>query len=338
MILNNHNNSFLRPKFIFLISAYASIVFLFGCGGVSKDEAEDFGDPSTDTRGGIVVTTTHLYDLATRITNGRFSITPLMGPGVDPHIYKPSSRDILALSKASLVIYHGMMLEGRLSEALAHGKQKGISIYNATSSLADTQIISTNKNNSSQLHPDPHVWFDPKIWAFIVKEFTNKITEYAPSEKEVFKKNAKVFLEEIKKIEQWGLNEIKKIPSEQRTIVTSHDAFQYFGRSMGLKVVALQGISTTAEAGLGDRANLVDLIRKYKIPAIFIESSVNPSAIEEIAKECNVVVGGELFSDALGSKEEFAIGPNGTQYRANTWEGMMVHNINTIVKALSRKR
>lgn len=290
-----------------------------------------------NTKPRIVVTTTHLYDLAKRITGDHFSITPLMGQGVDPHLYKPTSRDILALSKADLVIYHGMMLEGRLSEVLAHGKENGISVFNATSCLSDQQIIFPKKNNYKTLHPDPHVWFDPKIWAFIVNEFTTMITEFAPSGQVVFKENAELFLKEIKKIELWSLEEIKKIPIEHRTIVTSHDAFQYLGRSMGLEVVALQGVSTTSEAGLGDRVNLVDLIRKYKIPAIFIESSVNPAAIEEIAKECNVIVGGELFSDALGSQHEFTTGPNGTQYQTNTWEGMMVHNINTIVKALTRK-
>jgi ABC-type Zn uptake system ZnuABC Zn-binding protein ZnuA len=130
---------------------------------------------------------------------------------------------------------------------------------------------------------------------------------------------------------------MKNIPQSNKKLVTSHDAFQYFGRAMGLEVIALQGVSTTTEAGLGDRASLVDLIKQQNIPAIFIETSVNPGAIEEIAKECGVTVGGELFSDALGPKNHSSIGPNNKLFKANTWSGMMVHNVSTIVKALSQK-
>jgi ABC-type Zn uptake system ZnuABC Zn-binding protein ZnuA len=130
---------------------------------------------------------------------------------------------------------------------------------------------------------------------------------------------------------------MENIPPSQKKLVTSHDAFQYFGRAMGLEVVALQGVSTTTEAGLGDRASLVDLIKQQNIPAIFIETSVNPGAIEEIAKECGVTVGGELFSDALGTKDHSSIGPNNKLFKANTWSGMMVHNVSTIVEALSQK-
>jgi manganese/zinc/iron transport system substrate-binding protein len=261
-----------------------------------------------------------------------------MGPGVDPHIYKPSSRDILALSKANLVVFHGMQLEGRLAEALSHSEENGISIFNATANLPNKEIIYSNSGHTEQQHPDPHVWFDPKIWSLIVNEFTRRMIRCNPSEQKQFESRANQILDSISKIEEWGINEIKKIPKDQRTLITSHDAFQYLGRAMGLQVIALQGISTTAEAGLADRANLVDLIQDHNIPAIFIESSVNPTAIHEIAKECNVEVGGELFSDALGSNNQFATGPNGIKYSVATWEGMMIHNINTIVKALRKRR
>lgn len=337
MISKSHKVFFIRPKFkpIFLILS-ASLLF-FGCGEnptLQLGDKENIQDKSKPT---IVVTTTQLRDLVQRITRDRFSITSLMGPGVDPHLYKATSKDILALSKADLVVYHGMDLEGRLSDALAHGTSKGIRTFNATFTLPASSIIFPDEKNSEETHADPHVWFDPKIWSFIVGEFVSTITEFDPDGKTFFENNAQLFQEEIRAIEAWAKMEIQKIPETQRTLITSHDAFQYLGRTFGLNVIALQGISTTSEAGLGDRANLVDLIREHQIPAIFIESSVNPGAIEEIAKECDVVVGGELFSDALGSGTESAKGPSGTQYLADTWEGMMVHNINTIVSALAKE-
>ena len=311
---------------------------LGGCGGENRHNAGSESSNSSNKKIRLVVTTTQLYDLAQRLTGDHFSVTSLMGPGVDPHIYKPSSRDILALSKANLVVFHGMQLEGRLAEALSHSEENGISTFNATANLPNKEIIYSNSGHNEQQHPDPHVWFDPKIWSLIVNEFTRRLIRCNPSEQKQFESRANQILDSISKIEEWGINEIKKIPKDQRTLITSHDAFQYLGRAMGLQVIALQGISTTAEAGLADRANLVDLIQDHNIPAIFIESSVNPTAIQEIAKECNVEVGGELFSDALGSNNQFVTGPNGIQYSVATWEGMMVHNINTIVKALRKRR
>ena len=282
----------------------------------------------------IVVTTTHLRDMVTKITGDRFRITSLMGPGVDPHIYKPTSRDILALSKADIVIFHGMMLEGRLSEALASGKKMGILTFDATSALPKEQIIFPNEHGGDTKHPDPHVWFDPKIWSSIANEFTKMISNFDPQGEIFYLRNLKLFTDDILLIENWSIDQMKSIPLSQKKLITSHDAFQYFGRSMGLEVVALQGVSTTTEAGLGDRTNLVDLIKKQNIKAIFIESSANPDAINEVANECGVIVGGELFSDALGSKDHMSTGPNGKSFPANTWAGMMVHNVNTIVKAL----
>jgi manganese/zinc/iron transport system substrate-binding protein len=257
-----------------------------------------------------------------------------MGPGVDPHIYKPTSRDILAITKADIVVFHGMMLEGKLSEVLSNGEKRGIFTFNATAGLPKEQIIFPDQSDGNAQYPDPHVWFDPKIWSTVASEFTKMISDFDPAGKNFYKKNLTLFTDEILLIENWATAQMKSIPQSNKKLVTSHDAFQYFGRAMGLEVIALQGVSTTTEAGLGDRASLVDFIKQQNIPAIFIESSVNPGAIEEIAKECKVIVGGELFSDALGSKDHSSIGPDSRLFTANTWSGMMVHNVSTIVKAL----
>ena len=301
------------------------------CG--ENSESVDHSLSSENQKQRIVVTTTQIRDLVKRITANRFDITAMMGPGVDPHTYKPTSRDILALSKADVIVFHGMMLEGRLSDILANLKKRGIRIHELTSTLTKKQVIFSDKDQMEG-HPDPHIWFNPTNWSFVASEFTNMISEFDPEGKETYEKNLLTFTKEISEVKNWAITQINKIPKSQRKLVTSHDAFQYFGKSFGMSVVALQGISTTTEAGLGDRANLVDLIKRQKIKAIFIESSVNPDAINEVANECNVQVGGKLFSDALGAKNRYATGPEGKSFSTDTWSGMMIHNVNTIVNAL----
>ena len=317
--------------FIKIICAFCILTFTLissSCG--SKESGAQNEEKST-----IVVTTTQLKDLVSKITKSRFNIISLMKPGIDPHTYKPTSRDILALTKADLVIYHGMMLEGRLSELLEKAEQQGIQTYNATSSLKSPRIIFHGdiKNNSQ---PDPHVWFDPEIWTTVAENFTKMICLFDPEGKSGYINNLLSFTREIEGVQKWTIKKISTIPTSKRTLVTSHDAYSYFGRSFGLEVVALQGISTLLESGLGDRAKVVDLIKEQNIPAVFIESSVNPKALNEIAKECGVSVGGELFSDALGTEATLSVGPEGNSYTANTWTGMMVHNVNTIVNSLSK--
>lgn len=329
---SNKFSSIFTPIKLFLYSTVlACLLVTISCDQRATDNQDSFDNEKSH----IVVTTTHMRDLVEKITGNRFRITALMGPGVDPHIYKPTSKDILALSKADIVIFHGMMLEGRLTEALANGKKRGILTFDATAALPNDQIIFPGEHTEDNKHPDPHVWFDPKIWSSVAKEFTQMISHFDPAEKNLYATNLQSFTDEILLIENWALEQMDSIPKSQKKLITSHDAFQYFGRAMGLEVVALQGVSTTTEAGLGDRANLVDLIKAQNIPAIFVESSVNPDAIKEIASECKVTIGGELFSDALGSKEHSSVGPQGRIFPANTWSGMMVHNITTIVKALS---
>jgi manganese/zinc/iron transport system substrate-binding protein len=318
-----------------LISFYASLAtfaILASCG--SDTDIKQTDSALSNEKMSIVVTTTHLNDIVSRIVGDRFKVVPLMGPGVDPHLYRPTSRDALAISNADLIVFHGMMLEGKLAETLQNSRNKGIPSYNATEKINPKKIIGHSKSSKSLNHPDPHVWFDPSIWSNVVQNLSDRISILDPEGTEIYKSNTEKICAEIYLVSEWAKNRVNEIPENKRKLITSHDAFQYFGRAMGLNVVALQGISTTAEAGLADRVNLVNTIMKEKIPAIFIESSVNPNAINEIARECKISIGGKLFSDALGSGKDFVIGPKSISFPCNTWSGMMVHNINTIVDSL----
>lgn len=318
---------FTRLKSINILALLAILSVFASC---SSDANKTQSDSSlSKEKMTIVVTTTHLNDIVSRIVEDRFNVISLMGPGVDPHLYRPTSRDVLAISKADLIVFHGMMLEGKLAETLKNSRNKGIPSHNATEKIDPKKVIKESFN-----HPDPHVWFDPSIWSKVVQDLNDKISILDPEGKKIYKSNTEKICTEIYQVGEWGKNRIKEIPENQRKLITSHDAFQYFGRSMGLNVIALQGISTTAEAGLADRVNLVNTIIKEKIPSIFVESSVNPNAINEIAKECKISIGGKLYSDALGTAEDFVLGPKKVSFPCNTWSGMMVHNINTIVDSL----
>ena len=284
----------------------------------------------------VVVTTTHLYDLVDSLAGERVQVLSLMGPGVDPHGYKPTSRDLSSLAKADLIVFHGLMLEGRMGHALEQADKKGIPSIAATSDIPQALLLSSNDEGTDG-HDDPHVWFSPEIWSVCVNTVLNKLIELDPKSESAFRENAQATLRQLEEIKVWSLDQVRQIPPERRKLVTSHDAFRYLGKDLGVEVIGLQGISTSIEAGLADRANLVDFIKKQNIPAIFVETSVNPAAMNEIAKESGVFIGGELFSDALGPPGESVIGPEGKSFDLDSWGGMMVHNISTLVKGLGKK-
>ena len=321
-----HTKNFFPPSFFgWKISCAIAMLSIGSCADKPVNESEL---PL------VVVTTTHLSDLVDSLAGKHVKVISLMGPGVDPHLYKPTSRDLSSLAKADLIVFHGLMLEGRMGQALEQAEQKGISSISATSEIPKPLLLSSDEKGG---HEDPHVWFSPKVWSICVNTLTDKLIELEPEAESEIRENARILLREIEEIKNWSLEQVEQIPHERRKLVTSHDAFRYLGRDLGLEVIGLQGMSTNVEAGLADRANLVDFIKKQNIPAIFVETSVNPAAMHEIAKESGVVIGGVLFSDALGSPGESAIGPDGKSFELDSWGGMMVHNVSTIVEALAKQ-
>ncbi|HAW99210.1 MAG TPA: ABC transporter substrate-binding protein [Opitutae bacterium] len=319
---------FVTPSSLATTFVLALATFFTGC-------ADESGE--TPSKPLIVVTTTHLSDLVRTISGDRAEVTTLMGPGVDPHLYKPTSRDLSSLSKADLIVYHGLLLEGRMGEALQQAENKGIPTLAATSGIPASMLISDAGDDNSHGNVDPHVWFSTQAWTACLNTVTERLVELEPSSAQVFRQNALLMQREIAKVGDWARERINEIPQDKRKLVTSHDAFRYLGRDLGLNVIGLQGISTNVEAGLADRANLVEFIVSQEIPAIFIESSVNPGAMREIARESKVVIGGELFSDALGPPGERVSGPGEESHGLDTWSGTMIHNVSTIVEALSVK-
>jgi manganese/zinc/iron transport system substrate-binding protein len=292
-------------------------VLLAGC---SSDPRADSGSTGAAGTIRVLATTGMIADAARRVGGDAADVTALMGPGVDPHLYQPTARDQGRLRSAELVFYNGLHLEGKMVEifeALAREKR----VVAVTRDIPEDRLLSWG--SSAGMH-DPHVWFDVTLWQLVVRTIADAYATHDPSHAEDFRRRAAEYLAELDQLDRYCRDRAAELSDEQRVLVTSHDAFHYFGRAYGFEVVGLQGISTETEAGLRAITDAVDLIRERKVQSIFPETSVPRAAIERVAKDSGAVLGAELYSDALG--------PAGSA--AETYAGMIRANIDHIVDAL----
>ncbi len=273
----------------------------------------------------VTATTGQVADMARHVGGDRVKVTALMGPGVDPHLYSPSEGDLGRLFDADVILFSGLNLEGRLAEVLGLlGEQRPV--------VAVTDPLPRDLLIASPEYPDefdPHVWGDPSLWLRCVERVYAVLSEADPEGEAVYRANADAYTAQLAALDAAAAARMATIPEGQRVLVTAHDAFAYFGRRFGLEVVGLQGISTDTEAGVSDLQRVANLIAERNVPAIFVESSVSPATIEAVQaavrdRGAEVVIGGELYSDALGD--------DGTP--EGTYVGMLQHNIETIVTAL----
>lgn len=279
----------------------------------------------------VVATTTMVGDMVRGVAGDRVQLKTLMGPGVDPHLYKPTADDVTLLSKADVIFYNGLLLEGRMADLFVRMAGGGQAVYAVTNSISDGEKLEPEE---FQGHYDPHVWFDPVIWARCVEEVVKALVKADPTGADIYRKNGETVSKSYLAAHQWAEKKVAELPENKRVLVTSHDAFNYFGKAYKFEVVAVQGISTVSEAGLADIGKMVDFIKKREVKAIFVESSVPRAAIERISKDSGASIGGELFSDAMGTEGEmFDIG-NGEKVDVGTYEGMLKHNVYLTVEAL----
>jgi manganese/zinc/iron transport system substrate-binding protein len=284
---------------------------------------------NSDNQGlNVVATTGMIADMVSVIGGDNVTVKGLMGPGVDPHLYKASAGDVALLSKADVIFYNGLHLEGKMAEIFEQMNKRGI----------DTVAVADGINRDDLLAPpefkgnyDPHIWFDVDLWSDTVGTVKEKLVEIDPQNTEEYNQNAEAYLEELSELNEYVQQRANSLPKDKRVLITAHDAFNYFGRGYGFEVKGLQGISTESEAGTADVQGLAAIIVERRIPAIFVESSVPPRYIEAVqaavkSKGFDVKVGGELFSDAMGNPGT----PEGN------YLGMVRHNINTIVDALGQ--
>lgn len=274
----------------------------------------------------VVTTTTMVTDLLNEIGGESVVVNGLMGAGVDPHLYKASEGDVHKFYEADVIFYNGLHLEGKLVEIFEKMQRNGKKTIAVADAIDKANLISSDYFDSSY---DPHIWFDIGMWEKIAVFVAEKLSEIDPDNGAQYQENLAAYLEKLNSASQTIQNKIDQLPKEKRILITAHDAFSYFGKTYGFKVMGLQGISTATEAGVKDVQKLAGVIVENEIRAIFVESSVpkrNIEALQEAtrSKGFDVEVGGELYSDALGSPGT----PQGN------YIGMMLHNVNTIVDAL----
>ncbi|WP_026210554.1 metal ABC transporter solute-binding protein, Zn/Mn family [Flexithrix dorotheae] len=302
------------------IQFYFTILFsliLFSCG---KEE-----NKKENGKLYIVATTGMIKDAVANITGDLATVEGLMGPGVDPHLYKPTPGDLSKLRQADVVFYNGLHLEGKMVEVFEkYAREKPV--FPVSEGISKDKLKAPD--DGAQAY-DPHIWFDVSLWKAAVNQISKKLIEFDPDHKSVYQKNTETYLAKLSELDNWVKTEIQKIPENGRVLITAHDAFGYFGLAYDIQVKGLQGISTVSEFGLRDVTELVNFISSRKIKAVFVETSVPSKSLEKVVAGCKengheVKIGGTLFSDAMGEE--------GTE--EGTYIGMVKSNVNAIVSSL----
>lgn len=293
--------------------------FLTGC--TSSGEAVSPGDDLLQA----VATTGMIGDAVKNVSGDRLETTTLMGPGVDPHLYKASAGDVRTLSDADVIFYNGLHLEAAMGDVLGEmgARRRTVPVAEA---IPPSKLISPHEYEGQY---DPHVWFDVSLWQYAVERIRDVLIEMDPEGEEAYRFNAEAYLQQLVELDGYVTSQARRVSERKRVLITAHDAFNYFGRRYGFEVRGLQGISTATEAGAADIQQLADFIARRQISAVFVETSVPVRNIEAVqaavqSRGFEVVIGSELFSDAMGD-------PGTVE---GTYIGMLRHNIDVIVAGL----
>jgi manganese/zinc/iron transport system substrate-binding protein len=286
-------------------------------------------DRKIDSNGAIAIATSvgMITDVVRNIGGEHVVVSGLMGPGIDPHTYKPRASDITTLGDADIIFYGGLHLEGRMIETFEKINNGGvIPAIPVSESIPEDQRIA---HTGTAFAWDPHVWFDVSLWSIVAQEIGDQLIAHYPEHEATFAANRDAYRAELEELDAWVFDQVKRLPKPQRVLITAHDAFTYFGRRYGFEVLGVQGVSTAAEAGAGDIQDLASFIAANEIRAIFVESAVPPATIQAVqaavaAQGWSVEIGGSLYADALGK--------DGTP--EGTYIGMVRANVLTIVEAL----
>lgn len=307
----------MRSRIIVLLAVF--IMALAACSPSSTA-------PQTNSNSAINVVTTigMIADVVRNVGGEHVNVTQLMGAGVDPHLYTATENDVATLTNAQIIFYGGLHLEARMTDIFEQiGKSKPVIAVGEA--VPEDRVLSA----AGSEFPDPHIWMDVELWSLVTEKIAEELGKFDPDNAATYEANATAYRAQLDETDQYAQDQINRVPAEQRVLVTAHDAFQYFGHAYGIDVFAPQGITTAAEAGVEDIRRTIQVIVDRQVPAIFVESSVPPDIVEAIvagaeAQGQTVVIGGSLFSDAMGSPGT----PEGT------YIGMIRHNVDTIVSAL----
>jgi zinc/manganese transport system substrate-binding protein len=263
----------------------------------------------------VVASFSILGDLVAQVGGDRITLKVLVGPDQDAHVYQPTPTDAQQLTMAQLVVVNGLGFEGWIERLIKASGYRGPIIV-------ATQDLLGLADEEGKV--DPHVWQNPQHVHRYIHNITEGLIAIDPAGEETYRQNARQFLKQLEQLDQEIRASIATLPQDRRTVVTSHDAFAYFGKAYGLKFVAPQGMNTDSEASARDVAELIRQIQREKIPAVFVENISDPRLLQQIARETRAGIGGTLYSDALSD----AGGD------AGTYLAMMSHNLSVLVHAL----
>ncbi|MEM9258497.1 MAG: metal ABC transporter substrate-binding protein [Bacteroidota bacterium] len=270
-----------------------------------------------ETRPLVVASASIFADMAEVIAGDHLRVQMVVPIGGDPHIYEPTPDDVRLLAAADLVLINGLTFEGWMNELIENSgtKAKTVTITEGIGTIASEEYA-----NSS----DPHAWMTAKNGQTYIRNIRDALIDLDPFNKQVYEFNAGVYLQQLEELDQEIFRQIESIPEQQRILITSHDAFRYFGRHYGIRVEAALGTSTDAEVQTDDVNRLTRIVRESGVPAIFVESTINPKLLRQIATDNGVIIGGNLYADSLADPD----------HPAGTYEGMLQYNTATIVAAL----
>jgi len=274
----------------------------------------------------VVTTIAMITDIVEEVGGEKVMVEGLIGEGVDPHLYNPTRRDVVALQRADIIFYNGLHLEGKMGDLFVRMARQGKAVYAVTERVLENEPYLLEDAESSI---DPHVWMDVSGWQSAVAVVADVLTREDPGNADLYRERAGQYKARLAALHAYGKEAIASIPESQRVLITAHDAFQYFGRAYDITVKGIQGISTESEAGLNDIERLVDYIVTNNIPAVFVESSVSDKNVMALiegarAKGHKLKIGGTLYSDAMGKAGTYT----------GTYIGMLDHNITTIARSL----
>lgn len=265
----------------------------------------------------VVSTASIFADMAENIAGGHVTVKTIVPVGGDPHIYDPTPADAQLVASADLILRNALTFEGWLDDLIASANTKAKVV---TITQGVDAIHAVHKNSS-----DPHAWMSAANGLIYIENIKNALVELDPDNREVYEFNYGVYRKQLEELDAYIFNEVKKIPERRRILITSHDAFEYYGQRYGLRLESVLGISTDAEAQTSDMVRLSSVIRESGVPAVFIETTVNPKLLQQIATDNKVRIGGKLFSDSIGDKKS----------DAPSYYEMLKYNTDTIVKALA---
>lgn len=273
----------------------------------------------------VAATVGMVGDIVRHVAGDKAVVIGLLGAGVDPHLYKPTRDDVAELIRADIVFFNGLMLEGKMTDVLDKvGRHKPV--VAVTARLPQDYLLFPD---GAAGHADPHVWMDVSAWIQATRAVADALTVYDPPNQDVYQSNARQYIEQLEALDAYGKRVLESIPPESRILISSHDAFSYFGRAYEVEVMGVQGLSTESEAGLRRINDLVERISQSGVKAVFVESSVPRKSIEALvagvrARGGTLSIGGELFTDAMGEEGTYE----------GTYIGMMDHNLTTVARAL----